>query len=116
MLSFGILTVPKWYAILQLMNSVEEKIRQLKVPQLEILKLLAESKNGVSSSKEISETTSTSSYLLGAMITPLRRIKVDEKNLIIPAGREADNTMRWQINEDVITCDDLKALLVSMNI
>ena len=97
------------------MNPIEEKIRQLKIPQLEILKLLVESNNGASSSKEISDATSTASFVLGAMITPLRRIKVDNKNLIIPAGRE-DNSVRWQINEGLISKNDLKVLLVEMGI
>ena len=98
------------------MDPIEVKIRQLKIHQLEVLKLLTESDDGVSSSKEISQTTGTSSYELGAVITPLRRIKVDDKNLIIPAGREIDNSVRWQINENLISRNKLKALLVEMRI
>lgn len=98
------------------MDSIEEKIRRLKIPQLEILKLLADSSDGVSSSKEISQTTGTSSYELGAVITPLRRVKVENKNLIIPAGREIDNSVRWQINEDLIPRDELRLLLTKMSI
>lgn len=98
------------------MNPIEQRIRQLKFPQLEILKILAESREGVSSSKEIGDATSTAVYLLGAMITPLRRLKIDDQCLIIPAGREADNSVRWQINEDLISKDELKELLMRMKV
>lgn len=98
------------------MEVLEEKIRQLKIPQLQILKLLADSPMGVSSSKELGDATSTASYTLGAMLTPLRRLKIDNKPLIVPAGREADNKVRWQINEEVIGRDNLKILLANMDI
>ncbi|EKE05102.1 MAG: hypothetical protein ACD_19C00426G0124 [uncultured bacterium] len=98
------------------MNEIESRIRQLKIPQLQILKIITENESGVSSSKEIGDTTGTSLQLLGAMITPLRRIKIDNKNLIIPAGREVDNSVRWQLNNELITRNELKALLTNMNI
>ena len=98
------------------MESITEKIRTLKIPQLEILKILVESKNGVSSAKEIGDTTNTASYSLGAMITPLRRIQTDKGRLIIPAGRDLDNSVRWQINEKVVSRSDLKILLSEMGI
>ena len=98
------------------MDEIESKIRQLKIPQLEILKILSENENGLSSSHEIKSIMNTSSALLGAMITPLRRIKVGGKNLIIPAGREIDDSVRWQINDGLITRNELKALLVNMDI
>jgi len=97
-------------------NKTEEKIRNLKLPQLKILSILAKSRAGVSSSKELGDTTSTASYTLGAMITPLRRIKIKNEILIIPAGRDIDNTVRWQINEKVIKRDTLKRLLIDMKI
>ena len=98
------------------MESIEDKIRKLKIPQLEILEILADDPNGVSSSKEIGDSTSTSSYALGAQLTPILRIRVNNHRLIILAGRDEDGKPRWQINEKVISSDNLKALLVSMGI
>ena len=98
------------------MSPIEEKIRNLRIPQLEVLKLIANSKDGLYSSKEISDTTGTSTYTLGALLTPLRRIKIDNKNLIIQSGRGIDDSIRWKINEDLITRDDLKLLLIEMGI
>lgn len=98
------------------MSPIEEKIRKLKILQLEALKLIADSKDGLLSSKELGDTTSTSTYQLGALLTPLRRIKIDNKNLIIHSGRGKDDSVRWQINEDVITRDDLMVLLIEMGI
>ena len=40
---------------------------------------------------------------------------VDKERLIIPAGRDADEGVRWQINERVISKQELKELLVQMN-
>ena len=98
------------------MESIEDKIRQLKIPQLEILKMLADDPHGVSSSKEIGDTTGTSTYTLGAMLTPILRIRIGELKLIIQAGRDTEVKPRWQINEKVIKRTDLNALLVSIGI
>lgn len=99
------------------MNPVlEEKIRKLKIPQLELLKLLSDSGTGVSSAKELGDATSTASFTLGAMITPLRRIQTEKGRLIIPAGRDIDNSVRWQINEKLVLRSDLKILLSEMEI
>lgn len=98
------------------MKSIEDKIRSLRIPQLEILKILTDSTHGVSSAKEIGDATESAAYQLGAMLTPLRRIQAKNGRLIIPAGRDIDNSVRWQINEEVIKREELKALLVQMGI
>lgn len=98
------------------MSNIESKIRNLKIPQLEILKILVANDNGISSSKEMGDTTHTATTTLGAMITPLRRIKNEKGCLIEPVGREIDNSVRWKINEKLISRDSLKMLLAEMEI
>lgn len=95
---------------------VETLIRSLELPQLELLQILVNARNGVSSNDEISSTTSTPSVLLGSLITPLRRRKVNGESLIIQAGIDPDKGTRWQINEKLVLVDDLRELLVSMRI
>jgi hypothetical protein len=99
------------------MNSaVETLVRSLELPQLGVLKILVNAKNGVSSNQEISSTTGTASTILGSLLTPLRRKKVDGESLIIQAGRDPDKGTRWQVNEKLVSIDDLNALLVSMRL
>jgi hypothetical protein len=98
------------------MDELETRIRELKIPQLKVLKMLASEGNGISSSKEIADTTSTSSYTLGAMLTPLLRIKNENGSLIIKAGREIDGSVRWQLNNKVISREKLLGLITSMDI
>ena len=85
------------------------------IPQLKALRLLADSPNGIASYKEISTTTETSSYALGAIITSLKKYKTENGSLILPAGRDSEG-MRWQLNEKVILRDDLKILLNEIGI
>ena len=95
---------------------VESLVRSLELPQLEVLQILVNARNGVSSNQEISSTTSTATATLGALLTPLRRRKVGSESLIIPAGKDPDKGTRWQINEKLVSIEDLKILLISMKI
>lgn len=97
-------------------SEVESLIRSLEVPQLEVLLLLANSENGVSSNHEIASTTYTASATLGALLTPLRRRKINGETLIIPAGIDPGMGTRWQINEKLISIEELRELLASMKI
>lgn len=100
------------------MNSdVETLIRSLEIPQLQVLWILVNAKEGVSSNREISSTTDTATQILGALLTPLRRRKVNGECLIIQAGVDPDKGTRWQINEKLVSeIDDLKVLLINMKI
>lgn len=106
----------KFGTILIVNPEVESLIRSLELPQLEVLQILVNAKNGVSSNQEISSTTSTVTATLGALLTPLRRRKVGSESLIVPAGKDPDKGTRWQINEKLVSVDDLKILLVSMKL
>lgn len=97
-------------------SELENLIRSLAIPQLEVLKMLCEGEKGVFSSKEMKTTLSTASHELGAVITPLRRHKIDGEPLIIIAGKHATDGNRWQLNSKVIDRDELKILLNEMEI
>ena len=97
-------------------ENVEDKIRSLSLPQLEILMVMAKSNEPVSTSREIMQSTGTSSYTFGAIISPLRRHKVDGLSLIVQAGKDGANGVRWQINEKLVTKQDLLILLNSMGV
>ena len=97
-------------------KSVETLVRSLELPQLQVLMILVNARNGISSNDEISSTTSTPSILLGSLITPLRRRKINGESLIVQAGRDPDAGTRWQINAKLTSVDDLKELLMSMSL
>lgn len=97
-------------------ENVETLIRSFAIPQLQVLSMLANSKDGISSNQEISSTTQTAIMRLGSLLTPLRRKKVSGESLIIQAGKDPEKGTRWQINEKLTSLDDLKILLISMKI
>ena len=98
------------------MEKIEEKIRGLTIPQLEILKLLAESKDGILDSQEIMTTTHTATATFGAYISSLKKFKSEGgHSIIIPAGRTEEG-MRWQLNEKVIEKKQLLTILNEMRV
>lgn len=98
------------------MNKIEERLRLLTIPQLEILKALANSKDGVLESKEIISSTSTAVTNFGAYIAALKKFKSDDgQSIVIPAGKTSEG-IRWQLNEKVISKDSLNEILNGMNL
>jgi hypothetical protein len=97
-------------------KATENTIRFLGIPQLRVLRMLADASDGISNNKEISSTTHTTSTTLGALLTPLRRKKIKGEPLIIPMGRDSSQGTIWKLNEKIIPKDDLKILLIDMNI
>lgn len=97
------------------MDKIEEKIRSLTIPQLEILKALAESPHGIMDSQEIMSTTATATTTFGAYISSLKKFRIDDKSIVMPAGRTTEG-MRWQLNEDLIEKHRLLEILNNMRI
>ena len=50
------------------------------------------------------------------MIAPLRRHKIEGMTLIVPAGEDPEEGVRWQVNEKLVKKMDLKVLLSEMGI
>lgn len=97
------------------MEDMNLKIRNMTIPQLKALRLLTQSSSGIASYNEIADTTGTASYTLGAILTSLKKYKTENGTLILPAGRD-EAGMRWQLNEKVITKDDLSLILNELDI
>src|SRR3989338_4436986 len=98
------------------MDEIEERIRNLNIFQLGILKLLAESKHGILDSQEIIQTTHTATAQFGAFIASLKKFKSENgQPIVIPAGRTTEG-MRWQLNEKVIDRLRLQEILAEMKI
>jgi hypothetical protein len=89
----------------------ENKLRLLKLDLLVILHTLAVTGSIAMELSEISDSTSTSEPELKGSISSIRRIKIGEENIIIPAGRDKDGRIRWQINEKVVNKKELAKFL-----
>jgi hypothetical protein len=61
--------------------------------------------------KEISQSTNTAEANLSRIISTLRRVKVGNEILIIPAGRDAAGRLRWKINEQAVNKRELAMFL-----
>ncbi len=92
-------------------RQLEDKLRLLKIDLLNILHILAVSGSIALELNEISDSTSTSESELKGSISTLRRMKIDDETLIVPAGRDEDGRLRWKINEKIIKKSDLAKFL-----
>ena len=90
---------------------LEEKLRLLKVGLLTILHTLAVVDSIAMELNEISKSTDTPELELKGSISTLRRIKIGDEILIVPAGRDENGRLRWQINEKVVNKKELAKFL-----
>lgn len=93
-------------------KQIEDKLRLLKVDLLRILYVLAITDSLAVELNEISDSTSTAESELKGSISALRRIKFDNETLVVPAGRDDDGRIRWQINKKIV---DKKELVEFLN-
>lgn len=99
------------------MDDIEARIRNLKLTQLEVLKQLATSNDGILDQEEIMDATHTSSYTFGALVGSLKKFKDNVGQPLIKTAGETDkNGMRWQLNEKVIDKIRLLEILADMKI
>ena len=75
--------------------------------------MLSVSKSFALEIKEMSKSTSTEEPELRGIVSTLRRIKLEDKPLIQPAGRDSDGRLRWKIDESVIDKNELAEFLTS---
>lgn len=92
-------------------NELKEKLRLLKVDLLRILHVLAITDSVALEYSKISSSTGTAEDKLNGSISTLRRMKIGDESLISPAGRDEDGRLRWQINEQVVTKNELAKFL-----
>lgn len=92
-------------------KQLKEKLRFFKLSSLYILHTLALTDSIALEVNEISNSTNTSEPELKGVITVLRRVKVNEEPLIVPAGRDDEGKLRWRINESVVSKQELAKFL-----
>lgn len=92
-------------------KQLKDKLRLLKVSLLSLLHTLALTDSIALEFNEISDSTSTPEPELKGSIGTLRRIKVGEEILIVPAGRDDNGRLRWKINTAVVSKNDLAKFL-----
>ena len=90
---------------------MQNKLRLLKIDLLYFLNTLAVTDSVALDIEEISSATSTSEIDLRGVIGTLRRMKLGDESLIIPAGRDDKGRLRWKINESVVNKRDLAEFL-----
>lgn len=92
-------------------DKFKEKLRGLKVDVLRFLLVLCVTKSFALELDEISKSTSTSEPELRGVLGTIRRLKINGKSMIIPAGRDSDGRYRWRIDESVVNKNDLAKFL-----
>lgn len=91
----------------------KNKLRLLKVDVLRLLLILCTSKSFALEVDEMSKSTSTSEPELKGIVSTLRRIKISDKPIILPAGRDIDGRLRWKIDEASIDKKELAEFLTN---
>jgi len=92
-------------------KELQEKLRLYKISLLYILHTLAVSEFFALELDKISESTHTAEEDLKGGISALRRIKIGQEFLIMPAGRDEQGRIRWKINENLVSKKDLAKFL-----
>jgi hypothetical protein len=90
---------------------LQEKLRLLKIDVLSFLNTLAVSTSVALDLENISSSTSTSEPELKGIIGTLRRMKINDMSLILPAGRDSSGRLRWQLNQKLVNKKELAEFL-----
>lgn len=94
-------------------SEIQNKLRLMKLDLLSFLHTLSITSSVALDIEEISNSTGTAEANMGGIVGTLRRMKIDEDYIIIPAGRDFKGRLRWKINESVINKDELAKFLES---
>lgn len=92
-------------------EQLKGKLRFFKINLLYILHTLAITDSIALEQSEISDSTSTPESELKGSISVLRRVKINEQSLLMPAGRNDDGKLRWRLNEQVVSKNELAKFL-----
>lgn len=101
---------------------IEDILRRLSVKQLEALATFipdGESTGAYLSVDKVSQSIHTSdetnkTKVVGGVISSLAKIKINDSSLILPAGKDDREGMRWVLNEKVITREQLRDILLQI--
>ena len=93
-------------------SDIEYLIRKLKLDMLSFLYILASTKAVALDVDEISRSIKNNQNAdLRGIIGTLRRLRIDNQTFIIPAGRDSKGRLRWQINESLVSKNELSKLI-----
>lgn len=92
-------------------KQLQDKLRLLKLELLSLLHTLAVTDSIALELSEISDSTNTPEPELKGTISALRRMKMDDESLIMPAGRDNNGRLRWKINEKIVNKNELAKFL-----
>jgi len=100
-------------------QNVENKLRRATKGQLLALNVIAKAPNSLATTSEIqdvlhsqvSNSTSTADQSVGGTISAISRIKINNKPLIIPMGKDEEYGIRWQLNQKLIEKGELKEII-----
>lgn len=106
-------------------RNIEEIIRRLGVRQLEALSAFIPSGEAtgeyisVGNLKDSIHTADTDdsenkNKLIGGILSGLAKTKTENGPLILPAGKDEKEGMRWVLNEKVISREELKDILLQI--
>lgn len=101
---------------------VEDAIRRLGVRQLEALSgfiPMGEVTGEYISSSNLVDCIHTAadepkSKVIGGVISGLAKTKIQDQLLILPAGKDKNEGMRWVLNKKVISREELKEILLEI--
>lgn len=92
-------------------DEFEYQIRLFKLDLIRFLNILAITEAIALDVEEISNSTSTAEVNLKGIIGALRRIRIGDSPIILPAGRDEKGRLRWALNKSVIDKQKLARFL-----
>ena len=99
----------EWMCRLKLVDKWINKIRRLSLNQLEAIKVLLGSENGIVEADDVK--IGLEGKALGGVFSSLSRQKIGEEFLVMPWGRGEGRGLRWKLNEKVIDKNKLKTVI-----
>ena len=90
---------------------LEKKLRKTTLEQLSALLAFVNAPNVTVTPEKISKSTETSGNYLGGVLSALSRTRIDGQPIIVPAGKDRKEGLRWRLNTAIAPKDELSKLL-----
>lgn len=83
-------------------DEFEQQLRYFKIDLLRFLHILSITAEVALEVEEISDSTSTAEANLKGIIGSIRRFRIGDSPVILPAGRDDKGRLRWALNKSVV--------------
>jgi hypothetical protein len=101
---------------------IESKLRRATKGQLLALNVIASASNSLATTSQMQEvlfsqiddSTGTAFQSAGGTISAVSRIKVDNQSLLTPMGKDVQEGIRWQLNENVIEREEFRDIITEI--